>query len=595
MDKYKMERQMKVNVIIDFLRQYWMHYVLGVVFLVLTTYVQSLAPRLLGLIIDLLSIEGIDKRKIFLYLGFMIAVSIGAFITRYIWRYLIIGNSRNLECYLRQRLFQHFQTLPVQFYHQRKTGDLMAYAINDISAIRMSFGPGLAHVVNAIGTCTVVMLSMAQTINFRLTVSSLFPIPIIILLMIMIGRLVQQRFKIVQENFAAISDRVQENISGIRVIKSYVQEKQELKRFDDLNEKMRKSNIKMVRVSSLLSPMIELCFGISFMISLIYGSSMVRNNAITLGDFVAFNGYLAMIIKPVTSIGRVINLTQKGIASYKRLNEIFQIKSDILEVSGDAVLTEIKGDIEINNLTFSYPGAEEAALKNISIKISQGKTLGIIGKTGCGKTTLADLLLRVYNVDRGRIIIDERDINDYPLKVLRENIGYVPQDNFLFSGTIKESIHFFRDIYSDEEIEQAAKLSCIHDNIMNFAHGFDTIVGERGVNLSGGQKQRISIARAIIKNPQILILDDALSAVDTKTEEQIIEHFKHILTGKTGIIIAHRISAIRHADEIIVMDHGEILERGTHEELLDKKGLYYDIYEEQFKKEMREKVDHEAS
>ncbi len=590
-----MNGQKRVKVINDFLRKYWVHYVIGIVFLVLTTYVQNLAPKLLGMIIDELRLENIQKQQILLYLGMMVAVAVVAFITRYIWRYFIIGNSRNLECYLRERLFQHFQTLPVQFYHQRKTGDLLAYAINDISAVRMSFGPGMAHIVNAIGMCTVSILSMAQSVNFRLTILSLLPIPIIIFLMIKIGGLVRKRFKIVQENFAAISDRVQENISGIRVIKSYVQEKEEVQKFDELNEKMRESNIKMVKISSLLSPMIELCFGMSFMISLIYGSSMVKNGVITLGDFVAFNGYLTMIIKPVASIGRVINIIQKGIASFKRLGEIFQVRSDITDELSDGSLTNINGDIEIRDLTFKYPDTEEAVLKNINIKIGKGKTLGIIGKTGSGKTTLVNLLLRLYNVERGKILIDGRDIMYYPLKVLRENIGYVPQDNFLFSATIKENIHFFKDAYSDEEIEASTKLSCIYDNIMDFTHGFNTMVGERGTNLSGGQKQRISIARAIIKNPAVLILDDALSAVDTKTEEKIINHFKNILNGKTGIIIAHRISAIKHADEIIVMDHGEILERGNHKELLNKKGLYFDIYEEQFREEMRKKVDNEAS
>lgn len=590
-----MKKQNKVKVINDFLKRYWKHYIVGIIFLVLTTYVQNQAPRLLGMIIDALRMDDIDKQEILIYLGMMVAVAVIAFITRYIWRFFIIGNSRNLECYLRERLFQHFQTLPVQFYHQRKTGDLLAYAINDISAVRMSFGPGMAHIVNAIGMVTVSVLSMARSVNFRLTILSLLPIPVIIFLMLKIGGLVRKRFRIVQENFAAISDRVQENISGIRVIKSYVQEKEEVRRFDDLNEKMRESNIKMVRVSSLLSPMIELCFGISFMISLIYGSSMVKNNIITLGDFVAFNGYLTMIIKPVASIGRVINIIQKGIASFKRLDEIFQVRSEITDELTDNSLTEVNGDIEIKDLTFNYPDTEEEALKNINIKISKGKTLGIIGKTGSGKTTLVNLLLRLYNVERGKITINGRDINDYPLKVLRENIGYVPQDNFLFSATVKENIHFFKDIYSDEEIEESAKLSCIYDNIMDFTRGFDTLVGERGTNLSGGQKQRISIARAIIKNPAILILDDALSAVDTKTEEKIIDHFKSILKGKTGIIIAHRISAIKHADEIIVLDHGEILERGNHEELLIQKGLYFDIYDEQFKEEMRKKVDNEAS
>lgn len=585
---------MRSKVITEFLKKYWIHYIVGVVFLVLTTYVQSLGPKLLGIIIDLLRMENIEREKIFFYLGMMIVVAVAAFITRYIWRYLIIGNSRNLECYLRQKLFEHFQTLPVQFYHQRKTGDLMAYAINDISAVRMSFGPGLANVVHGIGMCTVVIMSMSQSVSLKLTILSLLPVPLIIFLMMKIGSLVRKRFRMVQESFAAISDRVQENISGIRVIKSYVQESNEVQNFDVLNEEMRQSNIKMVRVSSLLSPMIELCFGISFMISLILGSSMVRNNVISLGDFIAFNGYLTMIIKPVTSIGRVINITQKGMASFKRLEEIFQIKSDITKESGNRKIKDLKGEIEIRDLSFSYPDIEDAALKDININVKKGKTLGIIGKTGSGKTTLVNLLLRLYNVERGKIFIDGKDINDYPLEILRENIGYVPQDNFLFSATIKESINFFRDIYSDNEIKESTKLSCIYDNIMGFTDGFDTIVGERGVNLSGGQKQRISISRAIIKSPNILILDDALSAVDTKTEENIINHLKNMLKEKTGIIIAHRISAIKHADEIIVIDHGEIIERGNHEELLSRKGTYFGIYKEQYKEEGK-KVNYEAS
>lgn len=586
---------MKGKVILDFLKRTWIQYVLGIIFLVLTTYVQSLAPKLLGIIIDLLSLEGINREKVLFYLSLLIGTSMLAFITRYIWRYLIIGNSRSLECYLRERLFQHFQSLPMQFYSERKTGDLLAYAINDISAIRMSFGPALAHIVNSIGMSIVVIMSMSNSVNLKLTFFSLLPIPIIIILIVKIGKIVQKRFRKVQENFAAISDRVQENISGIRVIKSYVQEKEEVNKFNDLNEEMRQSNIRMVKVSSMISPMIQTCFGISFMISLIYGSNLVKNNIITLGDFVAFNGYLTMIVKPVTAIGRVINIVEKGMASFKRLNEIFQVKPEITDESGDTSLEEVNGDIEIRDLTFRYPGADEAVLKNINLTIEKGKTLGIIGKTGSGKTTLVNILLRLYNVERGKVIIAGRDINDYPLKTLRESIGYVPQDNFLFSATVKENIHFFKNIYTDEEIEDAAKLSCIYDNIINFTKGFETVVGERGTNLSGGQKQRLSIARAIIKNPNVLILDDSLSAVDTKTEEKIISNFNHILDGKTGIIIAHRISAIKHADKIIVMEHGRIVEQGTHKELLEKKGIYFDIYEEQYKEEMRKKVEHEAS
>jgi ATP-binding cassette, subfamily B, multidrug efflux pump len=584
----------KNRLIMDFLKQYWFRYVLGVAFLFISAYLQVYNPKLLGIIIDLLDSPAIDKQSIFYNLKLLVFVAILSFATRYIWRYFIVGNARNMECYLRQRLFRHFQTLPVQFYNNRKTGDLMAYAINDISAVRMAFGPALAMTINGICLSTISIISMVRSVNLSLTLLALLPIPVIVIAMFKIGGLVQLRFRTVQESFAAISDRVQENISGIRVIKSYVQEQQEVNNFDVLNEKIKQSNIKMVRVSSLLSPMIEVCFGVSFMFNLIYGSSLVRNDIISLGDFVAFNGYLAMIMTPIISVGRVINLTQKGLASYKRLIKIFQAKTDITEEAADKTLHKIEGDMEIKDLSFKYPRCEEYALKDISIKLENGRVLGIIGKTGSGKTTLVNLLLRLYRIEEGSIKIGNRDIKEYPLEVLRHNIGYIPQDNFLFSASIKENIGFFRDGYSIEEIENAAKLSCVYDNIKAFPNGFETVIGERGVNLSGGQKQRISIARALIKTPQLLIMDDALSAVDTKTEEEIVNNLSDILKDKMAIIIAHRISAVKHSDEIIVMERGCIVERGSHVELLEQKGSYYEIYQEQYKEEMERMVEDEA-
>lgn len=583
----------KNGIIIDFMKQYWFRYILGIVFLFLSAYIQAYNPKLLGIIIDLLDSKAIDKESILYYLQLLVLVAVLAFVTRYTWRYFIVGNARNMECYLRQRLFRHFQSLPVQFYNNRKTGDLMAYAINDVSAVRMAFGPALAMTFNGVCLSAISIISMVSSVNLTLTILALLPIPVIVIAMFKIGGLVQLRFRTVQESFAAISDRVQENISGIRVIKSYVQEQQEVDNFDVLNEKIKQSNIKMVRVSSMLSPMIEVCFGISFMLNLIYGSSLVRSGIITLGDFVAFNGYLAMIMTPIISVGRVINLTQKGLASYKRLNKIFQAKTDITQEKANNDLDKINGDIDIKDLSFKYPGCEDYALKNISIKLENGRVLGVIGKTGSGKTTLVNLLLRLYKIEEGSIKIGGRDIMEYPLEILRGDIGYVPQDNFLFSASVKENIGFFKDIYSEEDIENAAKLSCVYDNIKAFPKGFDTVIGERGVNLSGGQKQRISIARALIKTPQLLILDDALSAVDTKTEEEIINNFSEILKDKKAIIIAHRISAVKHSDEIIVMEHGRIVEKGSHEELLEKKGSYYEIYQEQFKEEMGRMVDDE--
>lgn len=584
--------RMKNKIIRDFLKKYWPQYAMGIVVLILSSYVQTLSPKILGNIIDELDSKNIIKHQIIINTGLMLLVALAAFVTRYIWRYFIIGTARNLECYLRQKLFEHFQKLSVDFFNSKKTGDLVAYAINDINAVRMAFGPGLSLLVNGVGLSTISAIAMVSLVNMRLTALSLLPIPVIIFLMLKIGKIIRKRFRIVQENFASISGRVQENISGIRVIKSYVQEDNEVLNFEELNNKMKESNISMTRISSILSPLTKVCFGVSFMINLIYGSKLVKTGVISLGDFVAFNGYLTMIMQPIISIGRVINIFQRGMASLKRLNEIFEVEPEIIDGVTDIQPNVINGSIEFKNLNYAYSNSTELALNDINLKIDKGQIIGIIGKIGSGKTTLMNLLLKLYNTEPGKIFIDGKDINDFTLETLRENIGYVPQDNFLFSATIQENIKFFKDVYSDEEIEDAARMSMIYDSIMEFPEKFETIVGERGVNLSGGQKQRISIARAIIKNPSILILDDALSAVDTKTEEEILKNLKTIMKDRTGIIIANRISAIMHADLILVMDHGRIIERGTHEHLINNQKLYYELYKEQFNEEIRKKVEY---
>jgi len=578
----------KDSIVIEFLKMYWYNYILGIAFLLLSSYIQTLVPKYLGIIIDLLEETEIDKNRIMYYIGMIMMTAVAAFAARFIWRYFIMGNARNMECFLRMKLLKHLQRMSVSFFNARKTGDLMAYAVNDIGAVRQTFGPGVALMVNGLGLGLLSIFSMVRVVHPRLTVLALLPIPIIIVIIIKMGGTIRSRFKTVQKNFAAVSSRIQENISGIRVIKSYVQEDLEVDRFERLNSEMKQSNIEMVKASALLSPLIQIFFGISFMINLIYGSSLVKAGEISLGDFTAFNGYLAMIMMPVISIGRIINVFQRGMASYRRLGEIFGVEPEIADSVPEGAAREIqrlKGDIEFRNLSFKYPNQSEYALKDISLRLESGRILGIIGKTGCGKTTLANLLLRLYNAEPGRVFIDGRDINEYTLEALRENIGYVPQDNFLFSASIYENIRFFNDQYGDDDIENASKYSMIYDTIIEeFPKKFETVIGERGVNLSGGQKQRISIARAIIKNPAIYILDDALSAVDTQTEESILKNLKQVMAGKTGIIIAHRISAIKHADLIAVMDHGRIIEMGTHEELLENEGLYREMYRQQHEK-----------
>ena len=568
------------RIIVNFLKKHTFSYIVGIAFMLLTSYIQSRYPKVLGETIDILSMENFDGNLVIKNIIIILLLAVGTFITTFIWRNTVIANARNLECHLREMLYKHFQKLSPEYYNKNKTGDLIAYAINDISAVRQTFGPATAMTINGIVTCVIAIYSMAQAGSWHLTLIALLPIPFIVVFMLKIGKLIQKRFRRVQECFAAVSGRVNENINGIRVIKAYTQEDSEIENFQALNDNMVEANVSMVRVSSLLSPAIDISFSISFVLNLIIGGNMVLSGSISLGDFTAFNGYLTMILNPVTSIGRVINILERGMASLKRLDEVFNTRPQIRD-GKKAISKKIEGDIVIHGLSFAYPGTETKALEDISIKIPKGHTVGIVGRTGSGKSTIANLLLKLYNVERGKVFIDGIDINDYSLEALRNAFGYVPQDNFLFSASIKDNITFFKPGYSDSEIENAAKNSCIYDSIISFPDGFDTILGERGVNLSGGQKQRISIARAIIRDPAILILDDSLSAVDTITETKILENFRRIRKGKTTIIIAHRLSAVESADEIIVMEKGRICERGTHEELLAKGGVYYGMYAEQ--------------
>ncbi len=571
---------MDKNILMGFILKHKVSYIIGLVFMFLSSYVQTLFPKVLGGTVDILRSVGFDKASVYLNIAFILLIAVGTFAFTYIWRNLVIGNARKLECHIREILFDHFQILSPEFYSQRKTGDLIAYAINDINAVRQTLGPALSMAINGIVVCVISIYSMTQAINWQLTLLALVPIPVMVCIMIHIGKLVKKRFKKVQETFAAISDRVNENINGMRVIKAYVQEEKEVERFEELNNRMVEANLSMVRTSAFLAPLIELCFTVSFVFNLIWGGNMVLAGNISLGDFIAFNGYLTMILAPVLSIGQVITILQRGMASLGRLNEILGVAPQIKDTGA---IRQLPQDIiKINKLTFTYPGADRPALKDISLTIQGGHTLGIIGRTGSGKSTLISLLLKMYQLPKGHISFGSRDINEYTLESLRSGIGVVPQDNFLFHASIMDNICFFKDIYSLAEVEQAAKDSCIYDSILEFPDGFDTVLGERGVNLSGGQKQRISIARALVRKSEVLVLDDALSAVDTVTEAKILENLRRLRKNKTTIIVASRISAVMQADEIIVLDKGKICERGTHEQLLERGGIYDEIFRYQY-------------
>ena len=459
----------------------------------------------------------------------------------------------------------------------------MVYAINDIGAIRQTFGPGLALAANALVMGALSISSMSGQINPSLTLFALLPVPVIIILIVWLGGKVQKRFRQVQEAFAAVSDRVQESISGIQVIKAYGQEDDEVERFEQLNRRSRNANLRMTRVSASMSPLVTLLFGVSFSVSLIYGSKLVLEQTLSLGEFIAFNGYLALIVSPVQSIARIINLLQKGLASYKRYREILKVQPAVTDSPGLETAgpwpERLPGAVSIRNLTFAYPGESRPALSGIDLELRPGKMTGVLGRTGSGKSTLANLLQRLYEISPGAVFIDGRDIRNLPLAVLRRQIAYVPQDNFIFSTTLAENIRFFDPGYSLEEIRQASRQADLDQTAMDFANGYETTVGERGVTLSGGQRQRVGLARALLRKAPVLVLDDALSAVDTETERRILRHLQDELRRQETacLIIANRISALQFCDEIIVLENGRICERGNHRQLMAEHGFYASI------------------
>lgn len=572
----------------QFIRRYGKYYLPGFVLLTVSAYFQVLSPQLLGDIIDSLNvpIAEIVPQDVYRQMGVLLLVAIGAFASRFIWRYLIMGTSRYLEADLRLHLFEHLQKLPMQYYQYQKTGDLMAYAINDIGAIRQTLGPGLALSLNVLVMIFLSIGNMTTEVSPRLTLFALIPVPVILAVVIYMGRQIRIRFRRVQEAFASVSDRVQESISGLSVIKAYGQEEEESSRFETLNQRSRDANLAMTRVAASMGPSVVLLFGISFAISLIYGSHLVLQGAVTLGEFVAFNGLLTLIINPIRSVARIINMMQRGLASYKRYQNVISVEPAIQDHPENVSLEDLperaEGHVEIKNLNFMFPGEDKNALDDVHLDIRPGQMIGVLGRTGSGKSTLANLLLRVFDPPEGTVFLDGRDIRRLPLAYLRGQVAYAPQDNFLFSTTIEENIRFFDDRYTLEQIREASRLADFDRAAMEeFAKGYDTVVGERGVTLSGGQKQRIGLARALLRDAPLIILDDALSAVDTETERHILGMLQERLRRSTCLIIANRVSALQTCDEIIVLDDGKIAQRGTHHDLLQQDGLYATIARKQ--------------
>lgn len=568
-----------------FIRENLHTYILGIGALLVVNVGQLFMPRLFGIMTDKIAEHGVQQSDLLLYVGLLIGIALMIAAFRFVWRIFVMGNARRLEHHLRRMLFTHLQTLSTEFFNRNKTGDLMAHATNDIHAVRMALGNGIVMAVDAVTLTTIILIMMVRTINWKLTVAALLPLPFMVAVVVGFGRVIHGRFRAVQEAFSALTDRTQENFSGIRVVKGFVQEEDEIKRFAEVNQRNVDMNMRLVRIWGLFWPLVGYLASISFVIVLGYGGTMVINGTITLGDFVAFNSYLGMLTWPVMALGWVMNIIQRGKASMDRLNVIFDEVPEVRDEPPLAEVTELQGAITIENLTFTYPGATQPALKDISLEIKPGETVGILGRTGSGKTTLLNLFLRLYNPPYGTIKIDGHDIRRIPLETLRTSIGYVPQDNFLFSTTIQENVDFAQTGSSLDTVAHYTRIAQVYDNIIEFPQQFDTMVGERGVTLSGGQKQRIAIARALIKEPQILIMDDSLSAVDTETEEAILRNLKDVFEGRTVLIVAHRISTLQGADKIAVLDEGRIVQLGTHDELVTQPGLYRELYEKQLLEE----------
>ncbi len=578
--------------IFQYIKRHRLQYILGIITLFIVDIANVFIPKMTGNITDGLKAGNIDWAGITHYLLILFLLGLTLAVGRFLWRYFLFGASRSIEKELRNDMFAHLETMDVEFYNQNKTGDLMTRFTSDLNSIRMAIGMAVICVFDAVVMSAMVIVQMMHYVDVRLTLMAVIPMLFILFGELYYGKVIMARFKARQEAVSDLTDFVQESFSGIRVIKAFVREKAQRYAFARENQKNLEKNLDIARMQSLVMPLLDVIIGLSSLITLLFGGYLAVNGQISLGRFVAFNQYINMLVWPMLACGEAVNMFSMGGASLKRVKAVFDAEPEVkdpqnggkeIRAAEEAPSQEqkIAGHIRLEHLTFTHQDSNEPVLNDITLDVPAGTTLAIVSKTGGGKSTLVNLLLHLYNTKRGMIFIDNRDINDIPLKELRENIAYVPQDNFLFSDTLRSNISFGVEDEDMEEIVAATKAACIHDSIAEFPDGYETIVGERGVTLSGGQKQRSSIARALMKDAPILILDDALSAVDTDTEEQILENLKVNRRGKTTILIAHRVSTIQNADRIMVLEDGKAKEIGNHEELMRQDGIYHGMVEQQ--------------
>ncbi len=567
--------------IVQYIKKHKVRYCAGIITLFVVDFANLFIPKLTGTITDGLTAHTMDWDGVKICLLWLFLLGLTLAVGRFLWRFFLFGASRSIECELRNDMFAHLEKMSVEYFNEHKTGDLMTRFTSDLNAVRMAIGPAVICVFDASVMTVMVIFQMMYYVDFKLTLMAIVPMFLICVGEIYYGKIMHSRFLKRQEAVSDLTDFVQESFSGVRVIKAFVRERAELYAFAAQNKNVMDKNLHVVRLQAVVMPLLDVIIGLSSLITLIYGGYLALMGDITLGRFVAFNQYINMLVWPMLACGEAINMFSQGAASIRRIQTVLEEVPEIADGDNVKDTGDLTGHIRLSHLSFVHKGHSEPTLKDITLDIPAGTTLAVIGRTGNGKSTLVNLLLHLYQTKPGMIFLDETDINQIPLKTLRENIAYVPQDNFLFSDTLKSNIAFGVEDEDMEAITRATEAACIHDNIIQFPDGYETIVGERGVTLSGGQKQRSSIARALMKNAPILILDDALSAVDTDTEEHILHNLKENRKGKTTILIAHRISTIQNADIILVLEDGEAKEIGNHKELMELNGIYHDMFEKQ--------------
>ncbi|SDW11191.1 ABC transporter ATP-binding protein [Streptococcus equinus] len=553
-------------------------YIIGILALILVAILNLVPPKVMGGVIDRVTSGELTQGQLLMSLFLLVLSAFAMYFLRYIWRMYILGTSYRLGQIMRFRLFDHFTKMSPSFYQKHRTGDLMAHATNDINALTRLAGAGVMSAVDATITAFVTLVTMAFSISWQMTLVAVIPLPFMAYATSRLGRKTHQAFGESQAAFSELNNKVQESVSGIKVTKSFGYQEDELQSFQEINDMTFVKNMKTMKYDVMFDPLVLLFIGASYVLSLLMGAFMVSAGQVTVGNLVTFITYLDMLVWPLMAIGFLFNMIQRGSVSYNRINRLLKETSDVQE-SKQPLQTIQNGTLVYDIDSFHYENEE--TLSDIHFALEQGQTLGLVGQTGSGKTTLIRLLLREYDLTDGRIMLDGNNIKDYKLSDLRRLIGYVPQDQFLFATSILENIRFGNPDASLEKVEAATKLSRVYDDIMATPDGFETLIGEKGVSLSGGQKQRIAMSRAMILDPEILILDDSLSAVDAKTEHAIIENLKQTRQHKSTIITAHRLSAVVHADLILVLQDGHIIERGRHEDLIKQGGWYADTYEAQ--------------